>query len=102
MLAEARPRELPELRGIGQRLELRALALLEPDLLAQRVRHDQDIGEDYPRIQHVTTDRLQRYLDGFFGRVAEFQEGARGGTDGAIFRQVAPGLAHQPDRRRRE
>ena len=51
MLGQPRSRELAELRGIGQRLELRSLALLEPDLLAERIGHHQDVGKDDRRIE---------------------------------------------------
>jgi hypothetical protein len=102
VLGEPFAGELAELRRIGQRLELRPFAFLEPDLLPQRIRHHQDVGEDDRRIELVAADRLQRDLDGFFRRVAEFEKGSRGGADGAILRQVAPGLAHQPDRRHRK
>ena len=36
------------------------------------------------------------------GRVAELEEAAGAGADGAVLGQVATGLAHQPDRRHRE
>ena len=59
MLGQPRPRELAELGGIGQRLELRTLALLEPDFLAERIGHHQDVGEDDRGIEPEPPDRLQ-------------------------------------------
>ncbi len=102
MLGQPRARELAELGGIGQCLELRAFAFLEPDFLAERVGNHEDVGEDDRRIEAEATDRLQRDLDGLFRRVAEFEERSGRGADGAILRQVASRLPHQPDRRRRK
>ena len=103
MLGQPRARQSwPNCDGIGQRLELRAFALLEPDFLAERIGHHQDVGKDDRRIEPEAADRLQRDLDGLVRRVAEFEERSRRGADGAILRQVAPGLTHQPDRRRRQ
>ena len=101
VLLQARPGQAAELRGIGQRLELRTLALLEPDLLAERIGHHQDVGEDDRRVEPEPANGLQRHLDGLVGRVAEFQKRARGRAHGTVFRQVATGLSHQPDRWRR-
>ena len=96
------PGELAEVGGIGQRFELGTFAFLEPDLLAERIGHHEDVGEDDGGIEPEPPHRLQRDLDRLVRRVAEFEERARRRPDGAILRQVAPGLAHQPDRRRRK
>ncbi len=80
-----------------QRFQARADALLEPDLLAQGVGHHQDVGEQDRRIEAVAPDRLQGDLDGHIRREAELEETLRPGPQLAVFRQVAAGLAHQPD-----
>jgi hypothetical protein len=46
-------------------------------------------------------DRLQRYLGGERRVEAEIEESTRLGADLAIFRQVASGLPHHPDRQHR-
>ena len=66
--------ELAEVGGIAERRQLWALALLEPDLLAKRIGHYQDVRENDGRIEVEATDRLQRHLDGFVRRVAELEE----------------------------
>ena len=85
--------------GVGHRLQLRPFALDIVQRPAQRMRHHQDVGEQDRRVQPVAADRLQRHFGGQSGVVAEVQEAAGPGPDSAVFRQVAPGLAHQPDRR---
>ncbi len=101
-LGQPRPRQLAELDRIGQRVELRSLALLEPDFLAERVGDHQDVGKDDRRIEPEAPDRLQGHLDRLVRRVAEFEKRLGRRADGAILRQIAPGLPHQPDRRRRK
>ena len=59
MLGQPRARQLAELGGIGQRLELRSFAFLEPDFLAERVGHHQDVGKDDRGIEPEAPDRLQ-------------------------------------------
>jgi hypothetical protein len=82
----------------AERFELRPFAHHEPDLAAQGIGDHQDIAEHDRRIQAIPPDWLQARLDGEFRRIAEFQEIRRLGPKGAVFRQVPPGLAHQPDR----
>ena len=102
IIREPRAGELGELGGVCQRLELGAFACFKPDFLAKGIGDHEDIGEDDRGIEAEAPDRLQRDLDSLLRRVAEFEEGFGRGTDRAIFRQVTPGLAHQPDRWRRE
>jgi hypothetical protein len=102
MLGEARAGELAELRRIGERFELRTLAFLEPDLLPQRIGHDQNVGKDDRGIEPEPPHRLQGHLDRLVRRVAEIEERAGRRPHRAIFRQIASRLTHQPDRRRRE
>jgi len=93
-----------ELRELGRRLDRRqprADAFLEPDPLTQSVRHHQDVGEQDRRVQAKAPDRLQRRFDRQVRRETEVEKARRPRTQLAVFRQVAAGLAHEPDRRRR-
>jgi len=47
-----------------------------------------------------TLDRLQRHLAGERGRAAQLEEGAGALARGAVLRQIAARLAHDPDRGR--
>ena len=102
LLRHACPGELAEISGIGQRFELGTFAFLEPDFLAERVGNHEDVGKDDGGIEPEAAYRLQGDLDRLVGRVAELEERACRRPDRAILRQIAPGLAHQPDRRRRK
>ena len=51
-------------------------------------------------VETEAADRLQRRFGGERRGVTEVDERRSFGADFAIFRQIAPGLAHQPDRRR--
>ena len=88
------------LSGLDRR-QARALAALEAHALAERVGHHQNVGEQDRGVEAEAADRLQRRLGGEGGRVAEVDEGARRGADFPVFREVAPGLTHQPHRRNR-
>ena len=66
-------------------------------ILAQRVRDDEDIGKEDRRIEAKTADRLQRHLDSQVRIVAEIQEGSGLGPCRPVFRQIAASLSHQPD-----
>jgi hypothetical protein len=79
----------------------RAFADLEADTAAERIRYDQNVGEDDRRIEAETADRLQRDFGGELRREAEVEEAAGLGAKLAIFRQVTARLPHHPDRRHR-
>ena len=64
----------PPMPSSVDRIEPRTLALDEPDLPAERIRHDQDVGEQDRRIEAEAADRLQRHLGGELGIVAEVEE----------------------------
>src|SRR5207245_10814074 len=51
------------------------------------------------RIERKARDRLQGHLAREFGRLAQIDEAAGARARGAIFGQIAPGLAHDPHRR---
>lgn len=74
MLDETRAGKLAELGRIGERLEFRSFAFLEPDLLPEGVRHNQDIGKDDRRIEAEAPDRLQRHLDCLLGCITEIEK----------------------------
>ena len=82
------------------RLELRAFALDELDLLAESVGHHQNIGKDDRRIEIEPAQGLKRYVGSKYWIEAKIEEGAGFCPDLTIFGEIAPGLAHQPDRRR--
>ncbi len=92
-----------EFRDVGhaadRALELRTLAIGEVQAKAHRVRHGQDVGKQDRGIQRKTAQRLQRHFTGQFRVLGQGQEAAGLRARRPVFRQVAAGLAHQPDRR---
>src|SRR5882672_9198078 len=80
-------------------IEPRAFAYLEAHRAAERVGNDENVGEDDRGIEIETADRLQRDLGGELRREAQIEEAAGLGAELAIFRQIAAGLPHHPDRR---
>ena len=66
--------------------------------LAHRLRHDQDVAEKNGGIEIKPADGLERDFGGEFRGLHQFKKGVVF-LQRAIFRQGAPGLAHQPDRR---
>jgi hypothetical protein len=95
------PRQRPDLLRRLQGIEPRPFADLEPDRTAQRVGDQENIREDDRGIEVEAADRLERHLGGIFRREAQIEKAARLGAQFAIFRQIAAGLAHHPDRRYR-
>ena len=93
------PRQLRHRRSVGERIEPRTFAFDEPQLAAERVRDHQDIGKQDRGIEAKPPDRLQRHLCGPFRREAQLEEASRLLAQRAILRQIAPRLAHHPDRR---
>ena len=84
-----------------QRIEPRAFAGLEPHRAAERVGDHQNVREDDRGVELEAADRLQRDLGGVFRREAQIEKAAGLGAQFAIFRQIAAGLPHHPDRRYR-
>ena len=72
---------------------------LEPDLLPQGSGNQQYVGKDDRGVKTEPTHRLQGRLSGFFRIQAEGNEIRCRRSQGPVFRQVAPGLTHEPDRR---
>jgi hypothetical protein len=85
--------------SVTQRVgELRAFAGAEAQAQAHGVGHGQDVGEQDGRIQLVAVQRLQRHVGGVLRVGGQAHEAvARRHAGGLVLRQVAAGLAHQPD-----
>ena len=64
------------------------------------MRHDQNIRKQDRRIEAEAPDRLQRHFGGKLRIEAEIEEIAGLFAHRPVFRQIPPGLPHQPDRRR--
>ena len=92
-------RQRADLVGCVERVEPRAFADFETHITAERVGNDQDIGEDDGGVEVEAADRLQRYFGGEVRREAQVEKAAGLGADFTVFRQIAAGLAHHPDRR---
>ena len=84
-----------------ERIEPRAFADLEADRAAERVGQHENVGEDDRGVEAETADRLQRHFGGQFRCEAQIEKAAGLGAHVAVFRQIAAGLAHHPDRRHR-
>src|SRR5690606_1292758 len=87
------------LARLGHALQDRPLALAELHLASERVRHDEDVGEQDRGVHAEPRDRLQGHLRCERGGVAETEKRPRARPHRPIFRQIAAGLAHQPERR---
>ena len=84
-----------------QRIEPRAFAGLEAHRSAERVGNDENVREDDRGVEVEAADRLQRHFGGEFRREAQIEKAAGLGADFAVFRQIAAGLPHHPERRHR-
>mgnify|MGYP003344190213 CR=1 FL=1 len=88
-----------DVRHRGDRsLDVRPLPFDEVERDAHRLQRQQEVRKQDRGIDLKRVDRLQRDLDSLLRRVAEFEERSGRRPDRAIFRQIASGLAHQPDR----
>ena len=85
-----------EIRVRADGIETGTVALDEPHTLAQRVRHQQDVGKQDGRIEIKTRQRLKRYFCGKIRRITELEERSRSGSHLAIFGKIAASLAHEP------
>ncbi len=84
--------------GLEREIHGDAAFLAKLVALAQRLGDDEDVGEDDRRIEREAAQRLQRDFRGQFRRAYHFEEGVLR-LQRAVFRQVATGLAHDPNRR---
>jgi len=80
-----------------RRAQLGAFAGEEFELLPHRVRHDQDIGKQDRPVEPEPADRLQGHLARRLAIVNQIEEPALVGPQGAVFGQISPCLAHEPD-----
>src|SRR5262249_58644308 len=96
---QAVQRKAGEIAAFFDRLEDGPVTFAEADRLPKPVRHDQDVREQDRGIEPEAADRLQADLDGELGIEAEIEKAAGAGPDRPVFRQIAAGLPHQPDRR---
>jgi hypothetical protein len=62
------------------------------------VRDDQNVGKQDRAVEAETADRLERDLGRGVAVIDQREESALLRAQGAVFGQVAPRLAHQPDR----
>src|SRR5262249_12715778 len=85
-------------RPIRDRLKSRTFAGRKPHRLSERMRDDENVGEQDSGIETKPAHRLQRYFRSELRRKAERSKISSLLPNGLIFRQVAPGLAHQPYR----
>ena len=92
-------RQRTDLVGCVERIEPRAFADFETYIAAERVGNDQDVGEDDRGVEVEAADRLQSDFGGEVRREAKIEKAAGLGADFAVFRQIAAGLPHHPDRR---
>ena len=79
-----------------RRGKARAFALRERQAQAHGVGHGQDVAEQDGGVQRVALQRLQRDFGGVVHVGGQAHEAAGLGARGAVFGQVAAGLAHQP------
>src|SRR5665213_153852 len=81
------------------RIKPRSFATLEGHVLAERVRHNQDVRKQNSRIEAKTADRLQGDFHRQLRIEAEIQETFRCFANCPIFGEISSSLPHQPDRR---
>ncbi len=84
-----------------QRIEPRSFAGLKPHRAAERMGNDKNIGKDDCGVEVEAADRLKGYFGRVFRRKAQIEKIARFRPQLPIFRQIAAGLPHHPDRRHR-
>ncbi len=85
-------------RRAQRKIHLNAAAVAEFIALPQTFGDDEDVAEQNRRVKIKSLDGLQRDLGGQFGRADQCQK-RMFALEFAIFRQGAPCLPHQPDRR---
>ena len=81
-------------------IELRSLVQGKLYRLSQCIWDDQDVRKQNCRIETKSTDRLKRRFSRELRRETELKKISGFLTQLSIFRQIAAGLSHQPDRRR--
>src|SRR5690606_8417902 len=82
---------------IRDRLQHRAFAFLEGNLLAERIRHNENVGKEDRRIKAEAADRLKRHYLGQRRRIAKIEKAARLCPHLPVFGKIAACLPHEPD-----
>ena len=82
--------------------QARPLAVDEPQIRAQRLRHQQDVGEKDRGVKTEAPNGLQRHFGCQIGVIAQRQEITGLAPGGLVFGQISSSLAHHPDRRHRQ
>ena len=85
-------------RRTQREFHLNAVVFVETIFLPQTFGGDENVAEQNRRVETEPPDRLERDFGGEFGRLHQFEKGMFL-PERAIFRQRAPGLAHEPDGR---
>ena len=80
-------------------VEFRPLIFHEAQTQPHRVRYGQNVGEQNRRVQVVAVNGLKRDLGGQLRILRQLHEAAGLRARGAVFRQIASRLTHQPNRR---
>ena len=84
------------------RVEPRSVAFLEADVAIKRIGNDEDVGKEDGRIESIAADRLERDFRRQLGRIAQVEETSGRRARCPVFRQISPGLTHQPEGRGRD
>ena len=93
-------REPADLRLVAERpLETRTFAFGEREPEPHGVGDGEDVRENNRRVERKALERLQRHFRSERGRLRQREKASGARARGVVLRQVAPGLAHQPDRR---
>ena len=83
---------------IADRVQPRAFAGFEGNVLAKRVWYNEDVRKQDCRIETVSAQRLKGDVRCFLRIVAEVEKTAGDFANGPVFGKVPPGLAHKPHR----
>ena len=93
------PLQRPQTLRPGDRRKTRPFAIFKPQIRAQRLRNQKDIGKKDRHIKAEAPDRLQSHLGGKFGIIAQLQKIPGLRPRCAVLRQIPSRLTHHPDRR---
>jgi hypothetical protein len=86
-------------RRLLQRVQLRSFASLKHHMLTEGMRYHQNIGKQDCRVETEAADRLQCHLGRKLRIETQIEKAFRLLANSPIFRKIAPGLPHQPNRR---
>ncbi len=77
--------------------QYRPMSLVELECRSHRLDRDEDVREEDGRVHAEEVHRLQGHLDAEFRSLAQFEKG-HAAAHLLVFREIAAGLAHHPDR----